>query len=56
MLLTWKTSASDIECGGILKQRIDKNNKDSRFTSGIWESTQKKYSTILAIINLRSLK
>lgn len=41
ILHIWKASTSDIRCGGILKQRMDKNNKDSRFTFGIWNQPRK---------------
>ena len=43
-----ETDASDIGYGGILKQKIDFESKEQlvRFTSGIWNSAQKNYSTV----------
>jgi hypothetical protein len=43
-----ETDASNLGYGGILKQVIPDNNKEVlvRFTSGKWNSTQSKYSTI----------
>ena len=43
-----ETDASNIGYGGILKQVIPDNNKEVlvRFTSGKWNPTQSKYSTI----------
>ena len=43
-----ETDASDIGYGGILKQKVSKEPTEQlvRFTSGIWNDTQKNYSTI----------
>ena len=43
-----KTDASDLGYGGILKQVIPETSKEVlvRFTSGKWNPTQSKYSTI----------
>ena len=41
-----ETDASDMGYGGILKQKIDTQEKLVRYTSGTWNSTQLNYSTI----------
>ena len=41
-----ETDASDIGYGGILKQSLDKKESIILFHSGIWNSTQKNYSTV----------
>ena len=41
-----ETDASDIGYGGILKQRMDNQEKLVRYTSGTWNNTQLNYSTI----------
>ena len=43
-----ETDASDIGYGGNLKQRKNPNSSEQliRYTLGIWNSTQKNYSTI----------
>ena len=43
-----ETDASDIGYGGILKQRKDPNSTEQLvcYTSGIWNSAQRNYSTI----------
>ena len=43
-----ETDASDIGCGGILKQKInpDSPEKIIRFHSGVWTKAQSNYSTI----------
>ena len=43
-----ETNASDIGYGGTLKQRKKPNSSEQlvRYTSGIWNSAQKNYSTI----------
>ena len=40
-----ETDASDIGYGGILKQKLEKEQLVC-FTSGVWNSSQKNYSTI----------
>ncbi|KAH0650257.1 hypothetical protein KY284_030169 [Solanum tuberosum] len=43
-----ETDASDAGYGGILKQKVDRESTEQlvRFTSGIWNSAQKNYSTV----------
>ena len=43
-----ETDASDLGYGGILKQMVDPESTEQlvRFTSGIWNSSQKNYSTV----------
>ena len=42
----FETDASDIGYGGILKQKIDTQEKLVRYTSGTWNNAQLNYSTI----------
>ena len=41
-----ETDASDIGYGGILKQKIDTQEKLVRYTSGTWNNAQLNYNTI----------
>ena len=41
-----ETDASDIGYGGILKQRMDNQEKLVRYTSRTWNNAQLNYSTI----------